>query len=37
MQAKAWRRPYRLDLIKSGKHSARKLNRAWILLLANEG
>ena len=26
-----------LDLIKSGEHSARKLNRARILLLANEG
>ena len=28
---------YLLDLIKSGKHAARKLNRARILLLANEG
>ena len=26
-----------LDLIKSGQHSARKLNRARILLLADEG
>ncbi len=26
-----------LDLIKSGEHAARKLNRARILLLANEG
>jgi transposase len=26
-----------LDLIKSGKHAARKLNRARILLLADEG
>lgn len=26
-----------LDIIKSGKHSARKLNRARILLLADEG
>ncbi len=30
-------RPYLLDYIKSGKHSARKLNRARILLLADEG
>jgi transposase len=30
-------RTYLLDLIKSGKHSARKLNRARILLLADEG
>jgi transposase len=29
-------RTYLLDLIKSGKHSARKLNRARILLLADE-
>jgi transposase len=30
-------RAYLLDFIKSGKHSARKLNRARILLLADEG
>jgi transposase len=30
-------RTYLLDFIKSGKHSARKLNRARILLLADEG
>jgi transposase len=30
-------RIYLLDFIKSGTHSARKLNRAWILLLADEG
>ena len=30
-------RVYLLDFIKSGKHSARKLNRARILLLADEG
>ncbi len=30
-------RTYLLDLIKSGKHSARKLNRARILLLTDEG
>jgi transposase len=30
-------RAYLLDLIKSGEHSARKLNRARILLLADEG
>ena len=30
-------RSYLLDLIKTGKHSARKLNRARILLLADEG
>ena len=30
-------RTYLLDLIKSGEHSARKLNRARILLLADEG
>ena len=30
-------RTYLLDLIKSGEHSARKLNRARILLLAGEG
>jgi transposase len=30
-------RTYLLDFIKSGTHSARKLNRAWILLLADEG
>ena len=30
-------RTYLLDLIKSGEHSARKLNRARILLLASEG
>jgi transposase len=30
-------RAYLLDFIKSGKHSARKLNRARILLLAGEG
>ncbi|MCP4603723.1 MAG: helix-turn-helix domain-containing protein [Proteobacteria bacterium] len=30
-------RPYLLNYIKSGKHSARKLNRARILLLADEG
>ena len=30
-------REYLLDFIKSGKHSARKLNRARILLLADEG
>ena len=30
-------RTYLLDLIKSGKHPARKLNRARILLLADEG
>ena len=26
-----------LDLIEGGEHSARKLNRAWILLLADDG
>ena len=30
-------RTYLLDLIKSGKHRSRKLNRARILLLADEG
>ena len=30
-------RTHLLDFIKSGKHSARKLNRARILLLADEG
>ena len=30
-------RTYLLDFIKSGEHSARKLNRARILLLADEG
>ena len=30
-------RTHLLDFIKSGKHSARKLNRAQILLLADEG
>ena len=30
-------RTYLLDLIQKGKHSARKLNRARILLLADEG
>jgi transposase len=30
-------RTYLLDFIKSGKHAARKLNRARILLLADEG
>ena len=30
-------RAYLLDFIKSGKRSARKLNRARILLLADEG
>ena len=30
-------RTFLLQLIKSGKHSARKINRARILLLANEG
>jgi len=30
-------RTYLLDLIKSGEHSAHKLNRARILLLADEG
>jgi transposase len=30
-------RAYLLDFIKSGKHSARKLNRARILLLSDEG
>ena len=30
-------RAYLLDFIKSGKHSARKLNRAQILLHADEG
>jgi transposase len=30
-------RTYLLDLIKSGKHPSRKLNRARILLLADEG
>jgi transposase len=30
-------RSHLLDFIKSGKHSARKLNRARILLLADEG
>ena len=30
-------RTYLLDFIKSGKKSARKLNRARILLLADEG
>ena len=30
-------RAYLLDLIKSGEHAARKLNRARILLLADEG
>jgi transposase len=30
-------RAHLLDFIKSGKHSARKLNRARILLLADEG